>query len=127
MEDELEAHVFTAGLNVMATPKLSLFLNGYYVDTQEDYDDPTAFKDYLRRLTLGGRPLFDPDIWNETSDYSDLDMQEFKITGGFTYSFSENLALQLKATYADYDQDEYYMQDEDGSAFYTYAGLKWKF
>jgi len=39
----------------------------------------------------------------------------------------ENLTVQVKATYADFDEDEYYMQDRDADVVYVTAGMKWNF
>ncbi len=106
-----------AGFNFAATKKLTLFGDAYYVHSEEDYDRPHLDS------------IHSPNPWSEfdVSDYSDLESDEFRVSGGFSYNLRKDLAVQIRTTYVDFDEDEYYMQDNDGSAFYTFAGLKWTF
>ncbi len=103
--------------NYAATKKLTLFADGYYVHSEEDYDRP--------RLDS----IHSPNPWElfDASDFSDLESDEYRISGGFSYAFRKNISFLTRLTYADFDEDEYYMQDNEGSVFYVTAGLKWSF
>ncbi len=118
IEDEIEVHVVNAGFNFAVTKRLTIFGDAYYVYSEEDYDRP-----HLSSIDASDNP------WNEfdVSDYSDLQSYEYRISGGFAYSLKDNLAVQIKATYADFDEDEYYMQDRDADVVYVTAGVKWNF
>ncbi len=106
-----------AGFSFMASERLTLFGDAYYVSSEEDFDRPH----------LGTIKTTNPWSLFDVSDYSDLRSDELRVSAGLSFSLMEDLTFQLKATYVDFDEDEYYMQDNDGSAFYTFAGLKWKF
>ncbi|MCD6489810.1 MAG: hypothetical protein J7K20_03680 [Thermodesulfobacterium sp.] len=107
-----------AGFNFAATKRLTIFGDAYYVYSEEDYDRP-----YLGSIDASDNPWSEFDV----SDYSDLQSYEFRVSGGFTYNLKENLTVQVKATYADFDEDEYYMQDRDADVVYVTAGVKWNF
>ena len=117
IEDDIEVHVVNAGFNFVVTKKLTIFGDAYYVHSEEDYDRPY----------LGSIKSLNP--WSEfdVSDYSNLEFDEYRISGGFNYNLKENLTVQVKATYADFDEDEYYMQDRDADVVYLTAGVKWNF
>ena len=61
-------------------------------------------------------------------DYSDLEYQQIDVTLGGTYSFTERLYTTAMATYRDFNSDEEYVYgDEDGTAYYGYLGVGYRF
>jgi hypothetical protein len=61
-------------------------------------------------------------------DYSDLEYQQIDVTLGGTYSFTDRLYTTAMATYRDFNSDEDYVYgDEDGTAYYGYLGVGYRF
>lgn len=61
-------------------------------------------------------------------EYSDLAYQQFDLTVGGTYNFSEQLYTTAMVTYSDFNSDEAYVYgDEDGSMYYGYLGVGYRF
>ena len=81
-------------------------------------------------LVMGGG-AYNYDSWvqnNLIDSYSDLSYEQYQLTAGGTYNFTEAFYTTVSATYDIFDmQEEYVYGDEDGTAYYGYVGVGWNF
>lgn len=81
--------------------------------------------------SLSGAPLGAYDTWeqnNEIDSYSDLTYDQYQITVGGEYMFTDALYTTATFTYDVYNSDEEYVYgDEDGKAYYSYVGVGYRF
>ncbi len=65
---------------------------------------------------------------NIIDSYSDLSYEQYQITVGGEYMFTDALYTTASFTYDVFNSDEEYVYgDEDGDAYYTYVGLGYRF
>ena len=65
---------------------------------------------------------------NLIDSYSDLSYNQYQLTFGSTYNFTERLYANASFTYDLFKADEAYVYgDEDGTAYYGFAGVGWRF
>lgn len=72
------------------------------------------------------------DTWdqnNQIDSYSDLSYEQYQVTLGGTYNFTDSFYTKASFTYDIFEADEDYLPygDEDGEAYYSYVGLGWNF
>lgn len=71
------------------------------------------------------------DNWemnNNISEYSDLSYEQYSITLGGTYAFTDAFYTTMQGTYDIFESDEEYVYgDEDGKAFSGYVAVGYKF
>ena len=71
------------------------------------------------------------DTWemnNLIDGYSDLSYEEYSLTIGATYDFSDAFYTNVSATYDVFESDEEYVYgDEDGKAYSGYLAFGYKF
>ncbi|MDX2481113.1 MAG: GSU2204 family outer membrane beta-barrel protein, partial [Desulfuromusa sp.] len=74
-------------------------------------------------------PGYDTEAQNNLMDeYSDLSYEQYQITAGGTYNFTEAFYTKASLTYDIFDmQEEFVYGDEDGTAYYGYVGVGWNF
>lgn len=61
-------------------------------------------------------------------EYSDLSYEQYQLTLGGTYNFTETFYMKASATYDIFNaEEEYVYGDEDGKMISGYAGLGWVF
>ena len=81
--------------------------------------------------SLSGAPLGAYDTWeqnNEIDSYSDLTYDQYQITVGGEYMFTDALYTTATFTCDVYNSDEEYVYgDEDGKAYYSYVGVGYRF
>lgn len=79
----------------------------------------------------GISPLGAYNTWeqnDEIDSYSDLSYEQYQITVGGTYQFTDALYTTASFTYDIFEADEEYVYgDEDGKAYYSYVGLGYRF
>lgn len=71
------------------------------------------------------------DNWelnNKIDEYSDLSYEQYQLTLGGTYNFTDTFYTKTSFTYDIFKMDEEYVYgDEDGEAYYGYVGFGWTF
>lgn len=71
------------------------------------------------------------DNWemnNKIDSYSDLSYQQIQLTVGGTYDFTPSCYTTASFTYDKFISDEEYVYgDEDGTAYYGYLGVGYRF
>ena len=71
------------------------------------------------------------DNWelnNKIDGYSDLSYEQYQLTAGGIYNFTEAFYANATGTYDVFKMgEEYVYGDEDGKAYYGYAGVGWTF
>jgi hypothetical protein len=68
------------------------------------------------------------DINDLIDTYSDLSYEQYQLTFGGTYSFTETFFTKASFTYDIFDMgEEYVYGDEDGTAYAGYVGFGWTF
>jgi len=81
--------------------------------------------------TSTGNPIgaYDSSDQNDDIDeYSKLKYEQYQFTVGGTYNFTEAFYTTVSGTYDKFNsKDEYVYGDEDGEAYYGYAGIGWNF
>ena len=94
---------------------------------------------FAQRASLslaGGAYNYDSWVQNNLIDsYSDLSYEQYELTLGGTYNFTEALYTTASFTYDIFNSDnhtwasgeEYVYGDEDGTAYYGYVGFGWTF
>jgi predicted porin len=90
--------------------------------------------DFQERISLTkptGAPLGAYDTWEQNNiidSYSDLTYDQYQITVGGEYMFTEALYTTATFTYDKFNSDEEYVyDDEDGKAYYSYVGVGYRF
>ena len=115
-------------VDYQATEKLKLNASFTYNDAEDSWD--WDFADRPSLVYSGGeKPHYDTVAQNNSiDDYSDLSYQQYELTVGGTYNFTESLYTSASVTYSDFNTDEMYVYgDEDGSAYYGYFGVGYRF
>ncbi len=69
-----------------------------------------------------GHPTFD-----EMDEFSDLQMETLEVNLGATYKLTDKLTIDVNFTYQDFNDEEYYIYDGDGSVYFVGATLKYTF
>lgn len=133
---EYESTVNTLALNVnyQATEKLLLNAGVTYNKAEDSWDWDFADRPSLEFTgatdTIGVTNTgYDTEEQNNImDDYSDLSYEQYQLTLGGTYNFTDSFYTNASFTYDIFDaQEEYVYGDEDGDAYYGYVGLGWTF
>ena len=145
-------HTLALNTDFQATKKLKLNAGITYTKADDSWDWVFTVRDPV--LAFGGPNEGDPlatngdnapgmyasvdyDDYNNNNKiagYSDLSYEQFELTAGGTYNFTDTFYTTVTATYdifrshnkSVYDED-YVYGDEDGTAYYGYVGLGWNF
>jgi len=114
-------------IDVQATEKLLLTAGCTYSHAEDSWDWDF---DERQSLSMGGG-AYNYDSWdqnNEMDSYSDLTYEQYQFTVGGTYNFTETFYSTMSGTYDKFNsKEEYVYGDEDGDAYYGYAGIGWNF
>lgn len=80
-------------------------------------------------MGVGGDYNYDTwELNNRIDEYSDLSYEQYQMTVGGTYNFTETFYGNASFTYDIFDaKEEFVSDDEDGTAYYGYAGIGWRF
>lgn len=133
-------------MDYQATEKLQLNAGITYNKAEDSWEWGT-FTERAALLAEGGPqaglPLTDStqppgayapvdfDTWeqnNNIDSYSDLSYEQYQLTVGGTYNFTDRLYTNASFTYDIFNMGETYVYgDEDGTAYYGYVGVGWKF
>ena len=74
---------------------------------------------------------FDYNTWdmnNNIDSYSDLAYEQYQLSVGGTYNFTQDFYTTASATYDVFKSDEEYVYgDEDGTAYYGHLGFGYRF
>ena len=123
-------------MNYQATKKLLLNFGATYNNAKDEWQwnfedrpslefTPTPTSNTGAATNTG----YDTADQNDLIDsYSDLSYEQYQLTVGGTYSFTERLYTNASFTYDIFKaEEEYVYGDEDGTAYYGYVGVGWKF
>ncbi len=117
-----------------ATKKLKINASFVYNKAQDDwewtfYERASLGEVVIRSGALNAGAVYDTAELNNLIDsYSDLSYEQYQMTIGGTYAFTENVYAKASFTYDIFDmQEEYVYGNEDGTTYYGYVGLGWKF
>ena len=104
-------------------------LNAGFVYNKADDTWDWNFTERQSLVMGGGAYNYDSWVQNNLIDsYSDLSYQQYQFTAGGTYNFTSSFYANISATYDVFDMgEEYVYGDEDGTAYYGYAGIGWNF
>ncbi len=139
MDYTTEYHAITLALDFQPTEKLSLDGSITYTYSKAGFDNvhfsnivpqlksmnPTAPQNYAWGAFTGwpdGHPTFD-----EMDDFSDLKMETLEVDLGASYQITKNLSVDLSFSYQDFNDEEYYIYDGDGSVYFIGANLRYTF
>lgn len=113
--------------DIQATEKLVVNTSVIYNKAEDSWDWSFVER---QSLVLGGG-AYDYNSWEQNNlidSYSDLSYEQYQITAGGTYNFTDMLYANASFTYDIFNAGETYVYgDEDGTAYYGYVGLGWKF
>jgi len=87
--------------------------------------NPSAPQNYAWGAFTGwpeGHPTF-----GEMDNFSDLEMETLEMDLGATYELTRNLAVDVNFTYQDFNDEEYYINDGDGSVYFIGTTLRYIF
>ena len=88
--------------------------------------NPTAPQNYawgaFTKEWPDGHPYFD-----EMDDFSDLKMETLEVDLKATYEITNRLSIDVNFSYQDFNDEEYYIYDGDGSVYFVGATLKYTF
>ncbi len=133
---EYESTVNTLALNVnyQATKKLLVNAGFTYNKAEDTWDWNFADRPSLEFTSATGivgavDTGYDTESQNnEMDDYSDLSYEQYQMTVGGTYNFTETFYGNASFTYDIFDaKEDFVYGDEDGTAYYGYAGIGWRF
>lgn len=133
-------------MDYQATEKLKLNAGITYNKAQEDWEWGT-FTERSPLLAEGGAQVNTPltastqapgpyagvdfDTWeqnNNIDSYSDLSYEQYQLTLGGTYNFTDNCYTTASVTYEVFNSDQKYVYgDEDGNALSGYLGFGYRF
>jgi len=68
------------------------------------------------------------ELNNEIDSYSDLEYEQYELTLGATYDFTDALYTKVQGTYSVFNSDEETVYgDEDGKSYSGYLAVGYKF
>jgi predicted porin len=135
-----EYHAITLALDFQPTQKLNLTGSISYTYSDAGFDNvhfdnilpklksmnPTAPQNYAwGAFTMDwpdGYPSFD-----EMDDFSDLKMETLEVDLGASYEITKNLSVDVNFSYQDFNDEEYYIYDGDGSVYFIGANIRYTF
>ena len=135
-ENESDVHTLALAADYQATDKLTLNGSFVYNKAESSWDWDFAERMSLGNVVIRGTstpvntgPTYDTAEQNNLIDgYSDLSYEQYEITVGGTYQFSDALYATASLTYDIFESDEEYVYgDEDGKAYYSYFGVGYNF
>ena len=143
-EYESSVHTLSLSGNYQITEKLRLNAGITYNKADDTWDWSFVERMALGDVTIRGTtttPLntgaaYDTTDQNNNIDsYSDLSYEQYQITAGGTYNFTEAFYTTASFTYDIFESDnyvfnsgeEYVYGNEDGTAYYGYVGVGWNF
>lgn len=123
-----------------ATKKLKLNASFVYTKAEDDWEWTFAERASLGEVFIrktspasatpvtAGTVYDTAELNNLIDSYSDLSYEQYQITVGGTYAFTKRMYANASFTYDIFDmQEQYVYGDEDGTAYYGYVGVGWKF
>ena len=140
MDYTINYHAITLALDWQATSKLNLSGSITYTYSDAGFDNvhipniipelkklnPTAPQNYawgsLTKDWPKGHPTFD-----KMDNFSDLQMETLEVALKANYSITERLSVGLNFTYQDFNDEEYYIYDGDGSVYFAGFTVNYKF
>jgi long-subunit fatty acid transport protein len=134
-EYESDVHTIALNVNYQATPKLLLNGGITYNKAEDSWNWDFADRPQIEFLAS---PTDDTgtlaagydsaDINNLMDEYSDLSYEQYQITAGGTYNFTDTFYTNASLTYDIFDMgEEFVYGDESGDAYYGYVGFGWTF
>ncbi len=136
VEYESDVHTLSLGADYQATEKLKLNSSFVYNNAKDSWDwkfgDRPSLSWLGSSLNIPGaidQTNYDTSAQNNQIDgYSDLSYEQFEITMGGTYQFTEAFYSTASATYDVFkSKQDYVYEDEDGQAYYAYLGFGYRF
>ena len=122
-------HTVALSADYQATEKLKI--DASFVYNYAGYSWDWDFQERMTMTSLSGAPLGAYNTWeqnNEIDSYSDLTYDQYQITVGGEYTFTDALYATASFTYDVFNSDEEYVYgDEDGKAYYSYVGVGYRF
>ncbi len=115
-------------MNYQATKKLLLNAGVTYNHAEDSWD--WDFADRPSLVWAGTtQTAYDTEEQNDLIDsYSDLSYEQYELTVGGTYNVTDMMYVNTSVTYDIFKANEGYVYgDEDGTAYYGYVGVGWKF
>jgi predicted porin len=116
-------------MDYQATEKLLVNASFTYNTAEDSWN--WNFNDRPQLIWMGAaKPNYDnTNDYNDLIDsYSDLSYEQYEVSLGGTYNFSEALYTTASVTYSDFDaKEEFVYGDESGSAVYSYVGVGYRF
>ena len=138
IDDTLTNHNITLGLNFNPTNRLNLFANFTYTKSKQGFDNiniPNKIKE-LQQMGAQAGPNWVaqnyvwgaviPDFSN-VDDWTDLEMSQIQLNVGGSYGITDKISLLTSFTYQDYNDEEYYIEDDDGSYYAVNVAIEYKF
>ena len=133
---EYDSTVNTLSLNAnyQATEKLLLNAGITYNKAEDSWDwdfadrPQVAFTSATGIVGTEANGYDSEDINDLMDEYSDLSYEQYQLTLGGTYNFTETFYMKASGTYDIFDaKEEYVYGDEDGDMISGYVGLGWVF
>jgi len=133
VEYESNVHTLSLSGDFQVTERLKLNAGILYNKAEDSWDwnfaDRMALGDVVIRGGLNVGPAYDTADQNNLIDsYSDLSYEQYQLSAGGTFNFTEAFYTTASFTYDVFNMgEEYVYGDEDGTAYYGYVGLGWNF
>jgi hypothetical protein len=126
------------GFNVNPNNRLNLFANLTYSKSKQGFDDITIVSRVPQLQAMGGAAgvnwvaqnyawgAVNPDF-SRIDDWVDLEMSQIEINVGGSYSITDKISINTSLLYGDYNDEEYYIEDDDGAYYALNAAIEYKF
>ncbi len=133
-EYESSVHTLSLSGDFQATEKLKLTASILYNKAEDTWDWSFVDRMALDNVLIRGGAVDTGDAYdtadqnNLVDTYSDLSYEQYQLTAGGTYNFTEAFYTTASFTYDIFDMgEEYVYGDEDGTAYYGYVGFGYNF
>ncbi len=133
-EYESNVHTLALSANYQATEKLQLNAGITYNKAEDSWNwDFSDRPDLQFTSATGTAGTADPGYSTESQnnnldEYSDLSYEQYELTVGGQYNFTDAFYTKASFTYDIFDaQEEFVYGDEDGTAYRGYVGFGWIF
>jgi hypothetical protein len=134
VEYDSSVHTLSISGDFQVTKRLKLNAGILYNKAEDSWDWNFADRTALGNVVIRGGavnvgPAYDTADQNNLIDsYSDLSYEQYQLTAGGTFNFTESFYTTASFTYDIFNMgEEYVYGDEDGTAYYGYAGIGWNF
>ncbi len=126
------------GLNVNPTNRLNLFANLTYSKSEQGFDDITIVNRVPDLQKMGAQAGVDwaaqnfawgavnPDF-TRIDNWVDLSMNQIEINIGGNYAITDKISLNTSFLYGKYNDEEYYIEDDDGTYYAVNAAIEYRF